>query len=322
MNNAVLLKVVGLKKYFALAKGFLSKERGHVYAVNDVSFNLRRGETLGLVGESGCGKTTLGRCLLRLVEPTAGSVLFDGTEIITLPQADLKEIRRHMQIIFQDPYGSLPPRMRLYSILKDPLEVHGIGSNSAKKEAVAAMLERVGLRPEQMHRFPHEFSGGQRQRIAIARALMLNPKLIIADEPVSALDLSIKAQILNLMVKLQKELNLSYLFISHDLGVVKYISDRVAVMYLGKIMEVAFRDELYSNPLHPYTKALLSAIPVAKSGRSGEKIYLGGEVPSPINPPSGCSFHPRCSYRLEVCDGVEPDLKDHGHGHFVACHLR
>lgn len=322
MDNSTLLKVDHLKKYFPLGKGFLSRKRGHVYAVDDVSFHIREGETLGLVGESGSGKTTVGRCILRLIEPTAGRVVLEKTELTGLPRDVMRKMRRDIQIIFQDPYGSLTPRMRISSILKEPLDLHGIGTTSDKKEAVATMLDKVGLRPEQANRFPHEFSGGQRQRIAIARALMLNPKLIIADEPVSALDVSIQAQIINLMVKLQKEFKLSYLLISHDLSVVKYMSDRIAVMYLGKICELANRDELFSNPLHPYTEALLRSIPVARPRNQGKKIYLSGEVPSPIDPPRGCSFHPRCSYRMEECERVEPELKDVGEGHYVACNLR
>ena len=324
MDNRHLLQVTHLKKYFALDKGLFSGKKGRVHAVDDVSFHIGHSEILGLVGESGSGKTTVGRCILRLIEPTAGSVVFDGTDITRLSNASLKAMRRHMQIIFQDPYGSLTPRMRLAALLTEPLSIHTKGKRSkqATRDTVAEMLDRVGLRPELMDRYPHEFSGGQRQRIAIARALMLNPKLIIADEPVSALDVSIQAQILNLMVRLQKEFQLSYLFISHDLSVVKYISDRIAVMYLGKIIEMAARDELFANPAHPYTEALLSAIPVSKPMDRRERIYLGGEVPSPINPPAGCSFHPRCSHRFDLCDTAIPSFKPIDRGHFVACHLR
>jgi oligopeptide/dipeptide ABC transporter ATP-binding protein len=321
MNDETLLEVENLKKEFPLEQGFLSKSKGTVQAVNGISFSINRGETLGLVGESGCGKTTVGRCIMRLLEPSSGSVRFEGQEITSLSRSELKKIRRHLQIIFQDPFGSLTPRMRVHSLLKEPLDVYGLNGEKSHRTEVADMLERVGLRPEQMNRYPHEFSGGQRQRIAIARALMLHPKLIVADEPVSALDVSIQAQIINLMVRLQKEFNLSYLLISHDLSVVKYMSDRIAVMYLGRIVEMADRETLYSKPFHPYTKALLSAIPVTRPDHKRNKIYLGGEVPSPINPPAGCSFHPRCSYRIAKCDQTEPAVKKIGQGHFVACHL-
>jgi oligopeptide transport system ATP-binding protein len=317
-----LLKIENLKVHFPLRQGFLSSKKGWVRAVDGVSFIINPGETLGLVGESGSGKTTVGRCILRLIDPTSGCVFFEDTELASLNPKEMKEMRRHMQIIFQDPYGSLTPRMRLSSILKEPLEVHSLGSEKQQKELVAAMLEKVGLRPEHVERFPHEFSGGQRQRIAIARALMLHPKLIVADEPVSALDVSIQAQILNLMVKLQKEMGLSYLLISHDLGVIKYMSDRIAVMYLGKIVEVANRDELYIRPQHPYTEALLSAIPQVKPSLRRQRVQLSGEVPSPIRPPQGCYFHPRCLYRIEPCDQSTPVLQDIGNNHFVACHLR
>jgi len=315
-----LLSVDHLKKSFPVAQGPLTASKGWVHAVDDVSFVINPGETLGLVGESGCGKTTVGRCVLRLIEPTAGQIRFEGNEIAGLSRTAMKSLRRHMQIIFQDPYGSLTPRMRLRTILTEPQEVHGVGKPSERMEAAASMLQKVGLHPEHLHRYPHEFSGGQRQRIAIARALMLNPKLIIADEPVSALDVSIQAQILNLMVRLQGEMGLSYLFISHDLSVVKYMSDRIGVMYLGRIVEIADRDKLYRNPLHPYTEALLSAIPEAKVQRKRKGISLGGEVPSPMNPPSGCHFHPRCSYRVPECERIRPELRDVGEGHSVACH--
>jgi oligopeptide/dipeptide ABC transporter ATP-binding protein len=293
-----------------------------VRAVDGVSFEIQKGETLGLVGESGSGKTTVGRCILRLIEPTAGDVLFDDKNVTRLPSSELKKLRRQMQIIFQDPYGCLTPRLRIRTILKEPLEIHGIGTKADQTDRVVTILKRVGLRPEHMNRFPHEFSGGQRQRIAIARTLMVNPELIIADEPVSALDVSIQAQIINLLVALQRELGLSYLLISHDLSVVHYMCDRIAVMYLGKIVEMTSRSDLYLNPLHPYTQALLSAIPEPKTGPKREKILLGGEVPSPINPPEGCSFHPRCNYKMEECTKVEPLLKRVGDSHWVSCHLR
>jgi oligopeptide transport system ATP-binding protein len=311
-----------LKKYFPLDRGIFSATKATVRAVDGVSFEIQKGETLGLVGESGSGKTTVGRCILRLIEPTAGDVLFDNMNVTRLPASELKQLRRRMQIIFQDPYGCLTPRMRIRALLKEPLEIHGIGTKAEYTDRVVTILRRVGLRPEHMNRFPHEFSGGQRQRIAIARTLMVNPELIIADEPVSALDVSIQAQIINLLVALQRELGLSYLLISHDLSVVHYMCDRIAVMYLGKIVEMSSRSDLYLNPLHPYTQALLSAIPEPKTGPKRERILLGGEVPSPINPPEGCSFHPRCNYKIEACTRVEPLLKGVGDSHWVSCHIR
>ena len=319
---APILTVGLLKKYFPLDRGLFSGTKAMVRAVDGVSFEIQKGETLGLVGESGSGKTTVGRCILRLIEPSAGDVLFDNMNVTRLPASELKRLRRRMQIIFQDPYGCLTPRMRIRTILKEPLEIHGIGTKAEQTDRVVTILRRVGLRPEHMNRFPHEFSGGQRQRIAIARTLMVNPELIIADEPVSALDVSIQAQIINLLVALQRELELSYLLISHDLSVVHYMCDRIAVMYLGKIVEMTSRSDLYLNPLHPYTQALLSAIPEPKTGPKREKIILGGEVPSPLNPPEGCSFHPRCSYKMEECSKIEPSLKGVGDSHWVSCHLR
>ena len=317
-----LLTVGLLKKHFPLDRGIFSGTKAMVRAVDSVSFEIQKGETLGLVGESGSGKTTVGRCILRLIKPTAGDVLFDNMNVTRLPSSGLKRLRRQMQIIFQDPYGCLTPRMRIRTLLREPLEIHGIGTKADQTDRVVTILRRVGLRPEHMNRFPHEFSGGQRQRIAIARTLMVNPELIIADEPVSALDVSIQAQIINLLVALQREFGLSYLLISHDLSVVHYMCDRIAVMYLGKIVEMTSRSNLYLNPLHPYTQALLSAIPEPKTGPKREKILLGGEVPSPINPPQGCSFHPRCSYKIKECTKVEPLLKGAGDGHWVSCHLR
>ncbi len=315
------LKVDSLKKYYPIQRGMLPGCRNWVYAVDGISFELQKGETLALVGESGCGKTTVGRCVLRLVEPTEGRVFFEGTELTRLPEKALKGMRRQMQIIFQDPYGSLTPHMKLHSILEEPLRVHALGRPSERRERVGAMLEKVGLRSEYMNRFPHEFSGGQRQRIAIARALMLNPKLIVADEPVSALDVSIQAQIINLMVTLQRELDLSYLFISHDLSVVRYMANRVAVMYLGEIIELAARREVFGNPLHPYTRALMSAVPVIRRRNTRERILLSGEVPNPIHPPRGCRFHPRCDQRIADCERIRPEVKTTSQGHFVACHL-
>jgi len=317
-----LLRVSYLKKYFSIRRGGLVGGGVKVTAVDDVSFDIKKGETLGLVGESGSGKTTIGRCILRLIQPSSGAIFFENRDITAFSQTLMKDLRRDMQIIFQDPYGSLTPRLKVSALLSEPLKIHGVASRSERMEMVCSILKKVGLKPEHMHRYPHEFSGGQRQRISIARAIILNPKLIIADEPVSALDVSIRAQILNLLAEIQQEFDLSYLFISHDLSIVKYMSDRIAVMYLGKIMETANRDDLYSNPGHPYTVALLSAIPLPRIRKKGERIVLTGEVPSPIKPPEGCGFHTRCAYIREECEKIEPELKDLGNGHLVACHLR
>ncbi|MDZ7261233.1 MAG: dipeptide ABC transporter ATP-binding protein [candidate division KSB1 bacterium] len=317
-----LLKVSHLKKYFPLKSGIFSKTRGYVHAVDDVSFTLEKGETLGLVGESGCGKSTTARLILRLIEPTAGEVIFEGRSIFNLNRQELRALRREMQIIFQDPSGSLNPRMTVEDLVGEALSIHNVAKGKEKRERLVTLLQQVGLQAEHLKRYPHEFSGGQRQRIGIARALALNPKLIIADEPVSALDVSIQAQMLNLLMELQQTYQLSYLIIAHDLRVVEHISDRVAVMYSGKIMELAPCRELYRSPQHPYTEALLSAIPFPDPKVRKKKILLEGELPSPINPPSGCRFHTRCLQKTDVCHREEPELKDLGGGHWVACHLR
>ena len=319
-NGDVLLEVRNLRKYYPVTKGFIfQRQVGAVKAVDDVSFFIRKGETLGLVGESGCGKTTTGRVILRLQEPTHGEALFEGRDIFKLGKEELRRLRRDMQIIFQDPYSSLNPRMTVGDIIGEPLEIHKLARGKEKVRRVQELLEVVGLSPYHANRYPHEFSGGQRQRIGIARALAVNPKLIIADEPVSALDVSIQAQVLNLLEELQREFGLTYLFIAHDLSVVKHISDRIAVMYLGRIVELAAADELFSNPQHPYTEALLSAVPIPNPEMRRERIILPGDVPSPINPPAGCRFHTRCLYAQPSCKVDDPAFADIGGGHYVAC---
>ena len=323
-SPAPLLQVNDLKKYFPVRSGLFSRVSAWVKAVDDVSFHLPQGETLGLVGESGCGKTTVGRSILRLMEPTAGKVTFEGSDVLALTQKELRQARRRMQLIFQDPYSSLNPRMTIGSIVSEPLKIHKVAKGKALQEKVDQLFMRVGLRPEHQSRYPHEFSGGQRQRVGIARALALNPKFIVCDEAVSALDVSIQAQILNLLRDLQKEFHLSYLFITHDLNVVQYLADRIAVMYVGKFAEVAPAGDLFATPKHPYTQALLSANPVPDPTVPPKRIILPGDVPSPLNPPSGCRFHPRCPEVMDHCKTVDPPLIQIGppeKGHQVWCHL-
>ena len=321
MSSDILLRVEGLRKFFTVKRGFPNPVKLTVKAVDDVSFEVRRRESFGLVGESGCGKSTVGRSVLRLVEPDAGRILLHGKDILPLDRSHMQELRRKMQIIFQDPYSSLNPRRKIGRTLAEPLQVHRMGTGGEIRAIIDRILEDVGLSPESLDKFPHEFSGGQRQRVGIARALAVNPKLIIADEPISALDVSIQAQVINLLEDLQDQFNLTYLFIAHDLRVVEQISDRVAVMYLGKIVELADSQELYAKPMHPYTEALLSAIPIPDPTTKRRRIILEGDPPSPINPPKGCRFHTRCHKRFDRCDKEEPVLREVDPRHWVSCHL-
>jgi oligopeptide transport system ATP-binding protein len=325
MNNNVLVRVENLTKYFPITRGIIiQREIGAIQAVDNVSFDIKKGETLGLVGESGCGKSTTGRTIIQLYQPTSGKVFYKNKELSNLRRGELRQLRRNMQIIFQDPYASLNPRLSVGEIVGEPLEVHGVEHSSKKRrERVQELLRLVGLSPYFINRYPHEFSGGQRQRIGVARALALEPEFIVCDEPISALDVSIQAQIVNLLEELQDKLGLTFLFIAHDLSMVRHISDRTAVMYLGKIVELADREELYNNPLHPYTKALLSAVPIPDpiAERDRHRIILEGDVPSPANPPSGCRFHPRCPIAEEICKVEEPEWREVMPDHRVACHL-
>ena len=320
-ENNHLLEVADLKKHFPIKKGLFSRVQGYVRAVDGISFTIGRKETLGLVGESGCGKTTAGRTILRLLEPTSGDVRFQGRSVFAFDKAQQRQMRRNMQIVFQDPFGSLNPRMTVGSIVGEPLAVHRVGARRERKERVKELLQKVGLSADAVNRYPHEFSGGQRQRIGIARAIALNPKFVVCDEPVSSLDVSIQAQIINLLEELQEDFGLSYLFIAHDLSVVQHVSDRVAVMYLGQIVELGDGEAIYDNPIHPYTVALLSAIPVPDPKTKRKRIVLAGDVPSPVNPPEGCRFHTRCKHVMDRCKTEEPKLTDRGEGHFVACFL-
>jgi peptide/nickel transport system ATP-binding protein len=325
-QDGLLLEVKDLRKHFPIQQGLLRRTVGHVKAVDGVNFSIRRGETFGLVGESGCGKTTTGRCILRLIEPTSGEIIFhDSTDgsvhVEKVDKSEMQRLRRKMQIVFQDPYSSLNPRLTLKHIVGEPLVVGKLAKGSELNDRVADLLRAVGLRPEVMDRYPHAFSGGQRQRIGIARALAPNPELIVCDEPVSALDVSVQAQVLNLLEDLQQEFSLTYLFIAHDLSVVKHISDRVAVMYVGKLVETAETNELYTRPLHPYTEALMSSVPKPDPRARSERLVLGGEVANPANPPPGCYFHPRCRYAQDICSQESPPLRELGDDHWVACHL-
>jgi oligopeptide transport system ATP-binding protein len=322
-GKAILLEVRGLKMWFPIFRGILQRHVADVKAVDGLNFDVYKGETLGLVGESGCGKSTTGRAILQLYRPTAGAVQFDGKDLVKMKGEELRHMRRQMQMIFQDPYASLNPRMTVGSIVSEPLEVHNIGTKTERLERVRELLKIVGLNPYFINRYPHEFSGGQRQRIGVARALAVNPSFIVCDEPISALDVSIQAQVINLLEDLQEQFGLTYLFIAHDLSVVRHISDRIAVMYLGKVVELADRDELYRNPMHPYSQALLSAVPIPDPvvEEKRRRIILEGDVPSPVNPPKGCHFCTRCPKVMDICKENEPEFRDYGKGHFVACWL-
>lgn len=323
-ENGVLVEVENLTKHFPITHGLIIQRKvGDVQAVDDVSFTIQAGETLGLVGESGSGKTTIGRTIIQLYRPTSGKVYFKGTNITDLKGKDLRGMRRHMQMVFQDPYASLNPRLTVGSIVAEPLEIYGIGTKKQREGRVRQLLDLVGLNPNYINRYPHEFSGGQRQRIGVARALSLEPEFLVLDEPISALDVSIQAQVVNLLEELQERLGLTYLFIAHDLSMVRHISDRVAVMYLGKIVELAPRDELFNNPLHPYTQALMSAVPVPDpiQEKQRQRTILEGDIPSPVNPPSGCRFHTRCPVRIDICDKEEPEWREVTPQHWVACHV-
>jgi oligopeptide transport system ATP-binding protein len=320
--SEVILEIENLKKYFPIKKGFLNKVVGHVKAIDDISFTVYKGETFGLVGESGCGKSTTGQSILRLIEPTDGKIVFQGQSLTEINRSKMRKMRKDLQIIFQDPFASLDPRQKVRDIIAEPLITHKVFNTKEElNREVEKLIEVVGLNKDQLNRYPHEFSGGQRQRIGIARALALKPKLIIADESVSALDVSIQSQILNLIKQLQKEFGLTFIFISHDLSVVKHISDRIAVMYLGRIVEIANKDEIYENPLHPYSEALLSAVPIPDPTIKRERIILEGDIPSPSNPPSGCALHPRCPRKMDICETVRPEINWTTNTHAVACHL-
>jgi len=326
-DSGILLEINNLEKYFPIRKGFLRRTVGHIRAVDDVSMFIREGETLGLVGESGCGKTTTARCILRVVEPSAGEILLrlgddPPIDLATIPRSEIRPVRRHMQMVFQDPFSSLNPRMTLFEIVGEPLLVNKVANRREREDRVAELLQQVGLRPEYMRRFPHAFSGGQRQRISLARALALNPRLLVLDEPTSSLDVSVQAQLLNLLVELQDRIGLTYLFITHDLGVIRHICNRVAVMYVGKIVEMAPTEDLFERPMHPYTEALLSAVPMPDPRERSQRILLEGDVANPADPPTGCYFHPRCRYATSGCSEDRAVLREFEPDHFVACHQR